>query len=235
MLSILLYILFFLPNEGQLDSMISNYLQTKLDSYSKWNYEIISKPNVLNNEKIKLQIDYSKEFKLNGQYAYIPVKIQINENQFSYSLLTLKLELFDTVLIAMRDIKYNDTISINDTEIKIENVTNLKGKILDTKKWLNDLSNKSELSELRNLRLIKAKRKINIGEILYENMFTELPLINKGDKLQAHFIYGKITISFDVEAREDGFSGNQIRVIDTNNKIYTALVLNKNNVKIIKP
>lgn len=235
MLSILLYILFFLPNEGQLDSMISNYLQTKLDSYSKWNYEIISKPNVLNNEKIKLQIDYSKEFKLNGQYAYIPVKIQINENQFSYSLLTLKLELFDTVLIAMRDIKYNDTISINDTEIKIENVTNLKGKILDTKKWLNDLSNKSELSELRSLRLIKAKRKINIGEILYENMFTELPLINKGDKLQAHFIYGKITISFDVEAREDGFSGNQIRVIDTNNKIYTALVLNKNNVKIIKP
>jgi len=221
-----------MPNEEQFDSEISNYLQTKLVSYSKWNYEIISKPNVLNNEGIKLQIDNSKEFKLNGQYAYIPIKIQITENRFSYSLLTLKMELFDTVLIAKKNIKYNDTISAYDTELKIENVTNLKGKILSKENLLNIQSQELEFSELN---LLKAIRNINAGEILFENMFTELPLINKGDKLQAHFIYGNISISFDVEAREDGFSGNKIRVIDTNKKIYTALVLNKNNVKIIKP
>lgn len=232
MLAIFLFILFFMPNEEQFDSEISNYLQTKLVSYSKWNYEIISKPNVLNNEGIKLQIDNSKEFKLNGQYAYIPIKIQITENRFSYSLLTLKMELFDTVLIAKKNIKYNDTISAYDTELKIENVTNLKGKILSKENLLNIQSQELEFSELN---LLKAIRNINAGEILFENMFTELPLINKGDKLQAHFIYGNISISFDVEAREDGFSGNKIRVIGTNKKIYTALVLNKNNVKIIKP
>lgn len=232
MLAIFLFILFFMPNEEQFDSEISNYLQTKLVSYSKWNYEIISKPNVLNNEGIKLQIDNSKEFKLNGQYAYIPIKIQITENRFSYSLLTLKMELFDTVLIAKKNIKYNDTISAYDTELKIENVTNLKGKILSKENLLNIQSQELEFSELN---LLKAIRNINAGEILFENMFTELPLINKGDKLQAHFIYGNISISFDVEAREDGFSGNKIRVIGTNKKTYTALVLNKNNVKIIKP
>ncbi|GAB6282796.1 MAG: hypothetical protein STSR0008_15460 [Ignavibacterium sp.] len=208
------------PKAHQPLAEISNYLQTKLSNYSKWNYEIISKPNVLNNAHIKFEINKSKEFKVNGQYAYVPIIIRESNNKISYSLLTLKLELYDTVLIAINEIKNNDIISSNNVEYKIENVTNFRRKILTNENLLN---------------LLKAKRKINKGEILYENMFTELPLINQGDKLQAHFVYGNITISFDVEARENGFTGKQIRVIDTNNKIYSALVLNKNNVKIIKP
>ncbi len=248
MLAFLLSILFFLSNGNQssidpdmieifhqdvpFDSVISNYLQTKLSHYSKWNYEIISKPNVLNNTQIEFEINQSKEFKLNGQYAYVPIIIKEVNNKISYSLLTLKLELYDTVLIAKKDIKYNDTISANDTEVQIENVTNLKGKILAIENLFNKSSDKSELI---SLRLIKAKTNIKAGEILHENMFSELPLIKQGEKIQAHFIYGNISISFDVEAREEGFLGNQIRVIDTNNKIYTALVLNKSNVKIIKP
>jgi len=209
---LILFLTFLTPDS--LDSRLKNYVAEKLPDIKRFELQIKTL-NFKNDKIANVLIDESREFKLSGKYAYIPVFIEYGEGRKVQSILTTEIKIYGDVFVATRDIGKGEVIKIIDfildeKELKYQNV-----------KPLNDFNSE-----------YKAKVNIKKGDLLTNEKVEFKPFVKIGDRLTAHLIRGSVSITFQAESRSNGLLGDRINIMSYDNKIHTAVIKDKKNVYI---
>ncbi len=87
------------------------------------------------------------------------------------------------------------------------------------------------MSDAPNARLA-AKQNIKSGEVLRLRQFTPLPLIKKGERVNAVLSDGTLSIIVEVTALENGNLGETIKVKNNDKKVFSAQIVSKKQVMI---
>ena len=211
---LILLTFFSKPNEN-LKKTINDYLKNNLKQYDKYEYTIVKVPTF----EGKYEIRNETKINLNSSFAYIPIKITRTNSNVVQTYITVRLKLFKTICIAKGAIEPGQALSENDVELKLVNVTDLRGTPIES------------IDELNGLR---SKVKIAPGSILIKELLDEIPVINKGDHITASAIAGNVKISTDAEARQDGVVGDVIYIVTKDKKQFKAKIIDSNNVIIIE-
>lgn len=209
---LLLVILIFVSASAQnFNFEVEKYLNQKLIGYDKIEYSIINDLKQ-NNYSINL----SRELKVKGNIAYLPVKV-FERNKWSNSILTLQLNLYKLVPVASREINRKENIDEKSYTLQSVDVSTIKSRTLD-------------LSELQ--KSLRAKSLIKQGEIITQDLIEEIPAIQSGSKVIAECIKGSVVISTEAIARQDGKMNEIINVLTSSNELLKAKVINSQKVLI---
>lgn len=195
------------------DAQLKTYLQEKFGAYEKFEYQVIQAPKVFS----KMEINTEKNFRLVKNYAYIPVKVYDKQNALNFSVLTVRVKLYKTILVSTRNINQNEPLGSSSFELKLNDVASYEDKTVGS----------LEIKNKRSKVLIKS------GTILTKDLIEEIPLINKGDKVVIHAGKDGVDISVDAISRQDGCAGDVISV-QSNNKIFKAKVVDKFNLTLVE-
>lgn len=209
---LLLVILIFISASAQnFNSEVEKYLNQKLIGYDKIEYSIINDLKQNN-----YTIDFSRELKVKGNIAYLPVKV-FERNKWSNSILTLQLNLYKLVPVASREINRKEKIDEKSFILQSVDVSTIKSRIID-------------LSELQ--KSLRAKTLIKQGEIITQDLIEEIPAIQSGSKVIAECIKGSVVISTEAIARQDGKMNEVINILTSSNELLKAKVINSQKVLI---
>ncbi len=213
MLNLLLVIAYLLGGVNQ--NAIENYLRANLMDYANFEYRLVN-PQKL--EGKNYAIDYDREFTLKNRYGYIPVIIK-NGKYEERTFVRVKLKLYKRTLVAGRKIKRGELLSRSDFQIRISDVTDLRGRAL------------SDFSQIENSR---ARLNLREGEIVTADAVEKNDDIYPGEKVTALYRNGTVAVSFPVIARSGGRAGETVRVQREDGIIFKAKVLNKKEVTILE-
>jgi flagella basal body P-ring formation protein FlgA len=200
--------------QGQnFNAQLKKYLDEKLNSYAKYEYQIIQAPQNYS----RIEISDERKSRLEKNYFYLPVKIYDNKNSASASLLTIRVKLYKNVFFASREIRRNENLSPNMFEVKMADVSLCGDKVINV---TNDISN------------YRSKVLVKTGSILSKMMIELVPVINRGDKIILHTGGIGVDVSIDVIARQDGCVGDVISVYSNGSKLYKGKVVDKSNLTL---
>ena len=195
------------------NNVIDNYLKDHLKDFKRYEYEIPK------NYTEKIFPDENREFKLEKNYAYMPVNFILNNGEKKQGIVTLKVKLYDDVLVSIRDIKKNEELSISDFQIEEKEITSLRSEpILD----------------FGNIDKYRMRISVSSNTVIETNMIEQIPDIKIGDNLNAVFNKGVVSISFSAVARAEGIVGDIIKIRTDDKKIFKAEIINFNTVKIVE-
>lgn len=208
-------LMLFLPG-GQIDKRdIGSYINRQLSGYEKVEFEVISAPHV--EAGVRLNIDEERQLKLTGNIAYVPVKVTERNGQSSQSVLSVRVRLYRRVLVAANDLRYGTKLTAADFAEKLADVSQLRG---------------SALTDISKLSGNKARLSIKAGDILTQEAMQPLPVIKSGERVLAIYAKGRVVITMEAVARQDGCTGDIIRIASSDNKLFKAKVIDENSVKI---
>ncbi len=202
------------PNE-KLKKTVDDYLKDKLTHYDKYEYTIVKIPAF----EGKYEIRNETKINLSNSFAYIPIKVIRPNSNIIQTYITVRLKLFKTICIAKNLIEPEQPVSNNDLELKLVNVTELRGTPVES------------FNELKGWR---SKVKIEPGSVLLKELLEEIPVINKGEHITAAVISGNVKISTDAEAKQDGIVGDVIYIVTKDKKQFKAKIIDPNNVIIVE-
>ena len=202
------------PNEN-LKKTVEDYLKDNLKQYDKYEYTIVKVPDFDG----KYEIRNETQINLSNSFAYIPVKIIRPNSNVIQTYITVRLKLFKTVCIAKNLIDPGQPLTERDAELKLVNVTDLRGTPIQS------------IDELKGWR---SKVKLSPGSVLLKELLDEIPVINKGDQITASAIAGSVRISTDAEAKQDGVIGDVIYIVTKDKKQFKAKIIDQNNVIIVE-
>lgn len=213
LISILIGLVF---GQGQnFNAQLKKYLDEKLNSYAKYEYQIIQAPK--NYSRIEISDD--RKSRLDKNYFYLPVKIYDNKNIASLSLLTIRVKLYKNVFYASREIKRTENLLSSMFEVKMADVSLYGNNVINVT---------DDISNYRSRVLIKS------GAILSEDIIEPIPAVNKGDKVVLHTGGLGVDVSIDVTARQDGCVGDVISVYSIGNKFYKGKIVDKSNLTLVE-
>jgi flagella basal body P-ring formation protein FlgA len=211
---LILLTIFFTPNE-KLKKSIDEYLKNKLTQYDKYEFSIVKAPTIEGNYEIRTET----KINLNSNFAYIPVKLIKPNSGVIQTYITVRLKLFKKICVTKNEIERERPISNSDIELKLMNVTDLRG---------------TPVESADDLKGWRSKVKIEPGSILLKELMEQIPVINKGDHVTALAISGNVKVSTSAEARQDGVVGDIIYVVTKDKKQFKAKILDSNNVIVIE-
>jgi flagella basal body P-ring formation protein FlgA len=204
------YILsFVLLGGGNSSQIIKKYLSSHLKGYADFNYKVVRK--VPENFKF----DGSRQFIRKGKFAYIPIVQLTSKGKKTY--LTLKLQLFKKCFIARQSIGRGEVLSREMFDYVKTDVSGFA---------------KTPICKNFNFHSYQTKKIIRAGEALFREDIETVPIIKSGMPVKAKFINGNVTIEFRAIARQDGWKNRIIKIKSENNKIYSAKVIDENNVLV---
>ena len=212
MLLLLLSLVFTFIGNGNLHNEVDNYLKVKLSAYDKYEFEIVNAPH---DALIKLAGD--DNVKLNGSYIYLPADIVCRDNTIKKTFLTVKLKLFKNVFAAAVDIPSKAVLEKTDTIIELADITNCSGEVITAD------------SSFKNVR---SRSFIKKGTVMLEDYLEPVPDIKAGDRVTAIVRAGNVVISTNAEARQEGITGDIIRVVTKDKKMLRAKIIDSQNVII---
>lgn len=218
LLNIIFAALFF-QSPSSLDQMVTEYLRTELYEYNRFEYEIVSVPETMLEQANGIRINNDRQFRLSRQFGYIPIVIMSDSYGETNSLITVELKLYDDVVRALRDIESGETVSPGDFEYIEQDITVIRGY---------------PITDLYSISGQQAMKNIKAGTIVTENMVRPKLLINPGDVLNAYLQHGSIMISFRAEARNGGFKGDIIRIVNNEKKVFRAKIEDAGTVQVLK-
>lgn len=212
-MKMLLLILSLFVNNNSLDKQVRGYLTKHLSDYQKFEYEILAPPKSA--DAIELQDD--KEFNISKNMVYIPVKVASRNSVVSSVIISVKVKLYKNVLVANQVIRARTDLNEAMFESRLIEVTSLRGTPVE---------NAGMVKSLRNKTLL------NAGEVLIEESCENMPIIFTGDEVTAVKIIGSVTITVQAFAREDGATGDKIKIRTVDNKQFTAKIIDRKKVFI---
>ncbi|MCX6169936.1 MAG: flagellar basal body P-ring formation chaperone FlgA [Ignavibacteriales bacterium] len=213
LISILIGLVF---GQGQnFNVQLKKYLDEKLNSYAKYEYQIIQAPKNYS----RIEISEDRKSRLNKNYFYLPVKIYDNKNIASLSLLTIRVKLYKNVFSAAKEIRRNENLLPNMFELKLADVSLYGDNIINV---------------TENLANYRSKVLVKSGSILSGEMIEPIPVINRGDKIFLHTGGLGVDVSIDVTARQDGCAGDVISVLSNGNKLYKGKIVDKSNLTLVE-
>ena len=192
------------------EEKVHQYLKKEFPEYQK--IEIKLQQYYSSDDEIR--IDETRNINLGKGVAYIPV-IATKGKKTSQSIVSVRVKLLKKVFVALNTMDKKTSIMINDFQTKILDVTNLNG---------NPVSINFEFSDYQ------LKSVIQKGEILLSEKIEKIPLVNAGDKVFAKVKKGRVTLTTEAFARQDGSSGDLIEIVSANNKIIKARIIGANKV-----
>jgi len=208
--------LFIMTGMNNHDINISAYLNKHLSDYNKIEYTIISPKNI---DLSSCVFDDSRIFRIEGNYAYLPVQLSNKSGLQRNTLITLKLKLFKNVLVANRVIRKKENLNINDFKVLEREVSTLRFNPLDASSTINQLRTKFKISE---------------NSILQQSMVERIPDVRIGDRIEAMFSNNSVNVRFAVTARSEGIVGEIIDIKRDDKKLFKAEILNNTTVRIIE-
>ena len=211
-MKLLLLILSLFHNGDSLDKQVHDYLSKYLSAYEKFEYKILSSPKTSG----EIELREEKEFSLNRDMVYIPVRTA-NANNSSSSFISVRVKLYKYVLVAAQTIKPKTDLNETMFEMKLVDVAALRGKPVESS---------ADLKSLRNRILL------NPGSVLIEEEIEMMPIVFSGDKLTAIKVAGSVLITVQAFAREDGAFNDRIKIRTADNKQFSARVLENKKVLI---
>ena len=186
------------------------YLQKQFPEYEK--IEMQLQKNFSSDEKIS--VDKTRNISLSRGSAIIPV-IATKGLKTASSIVSVKVNLYKILLVAMRDFNRKENLNLAEFETQLIDVTKLNGTPVGTEFLLTDY---------------RAKSFIKKGEILLEENLEKIPLISAGDKVNAEVKTGSVVVSTELFARQHGSKGDLIELVSSNNKIIKARIIDANKV-----
>ncbi len=204
------YILSFVFFSGGGSSQtIEKYLNSHLKGYSNFNFKVVR------NAPSHFKIDESRQFVRKGRFAYVPI-VQFGSRE-KKTYLTLKLQLFKKCFVARQSIGKGETLS---REMFDYVDTDVSGFVK------NPADNNFDFNSYQTKKIIRS------GEVLFTQDVETVPIIKSGMPVKAKFVNGNVIIEFRAIARQDGWKNRIIKIKSTNNKIYSAKVIDANNVLV---
>jgi flagella basal body P-ring formation protein FlgA len=202
------------PNES-LKKTVEDYLKNNLKQYDKYEYTIVKIPNF----EGKYVLRDENRMNLGSSFAYIPVKIVRPNSSIIQTYITVRLKLFKKIYIAKNSIEPGQPVTDSDVELKLVNVTDLRGTPVESFGDYHDC---------------RSKVKISPGSVLLKELLDKIPDINKGEHVTASAIAGSVKISTDAEAKQDGVIGDVIYIVTKDKKQFKAKIIDSNNVIIVE-
>jgi len=197
---------------------IDSYLSKEFKEYNHFTYEVNSIPTYVESiDSPKLLIDNDRRLRVKKEFVYLPVKIKVDSDRFIKSIVTLKVKLYQNVVIASRDIKSGESLNRSDFIVVEKNVTRFNSELI---------------TDFEQLNQATASRNINKEAVVTYNMVKSKPLIERGDRLNASLLNGTVQITFPATAREEGFLGKKIKVVRDDRRIFFGKVIDSENVII---
>lgn len=213
---ILSLILYFSGNLSHEEIQV--YLEKQLSGFKKIEFETLSTPRVKFKEEIS--IDHNMQVKLSANTAYIPVCIKEQKSSnLTHSYITVRVKLYKEVYVTRTPIKRGQELKSSDFDRVVENIADVRGKIITDEAMFSNCKSKFNLDE---------------HSILTEESIEPVPVIKRGNKVIAYSIFGNVSVSFAASAREDGSAGDIIRIVSPDKKIFRAKVIDSLNVNIIQ-
>jgi flagella basal body P-ring formation protein FlgA len=219
LISYLIAAFLFLTGTDNRNFVLENYLSEMLKNYSRWEYEIVSYPKDLDDSNCKYSVSKASEFKVSNSYCHIPVEIIKNGSIKLNSVITVKLKLYQNILVINREIKKGEQLSINFFDEKEMEIQQL---------------NDEPFLMATDIEFYRSRISLKPGRILTKSMIDRLPTIKCGDKVSATLVKGLVSISFDAVSKEEGFKGDIIRIEGFDRRIFKAKVEDFNNVLIVE-
>ena len=217
MLNCLLLILslFAVQNSGGFNEDVENYLKQNLKKYERFEFEVLQAPE----KSSKIIINNDKQLNISGGYANINVTVIDKKNKVSQSYITVKLKLFQTVVVSTADLKIKEELTADKLEQKQLEVTMLKTE---------------PVTKIEEATGNVAKMRINKGRIITVDIIDAAPVIKNGDRVNANSVRGNVVVTTDAIAKQDGKVGDIIRVMTKENKQFKGKVVDSNNVIIVE-
>lgn len=189
---------------------IQEYLNSHFSDFDKVEYQVISKININD-----IKVDFSRNLIQNADIVFLPVVKKDDRN--SSSVIRLKIKLFKYVLTAKADIPFNKSLSDDDFNYQLKDVTKLRGTLVDKE------------IELTNY---KTKFSLRKEDVLVLESIEEIPAVKSGDKLVLEVDKGSVKISYEGIARQNGRIGEVIDVLAANNELIKAKVISSQKVLV---
>lgn len=218
-ISLLLFVIFVnLQLRAQnFKNIFDKQLKSIYKDYAKIEYQFVdSKIFQLDIDDVKISMNEP----IVSFIVNVPVKIKYkNQNNYKSEIISIKMQIFDNVVMSSEQINIGDKLTSSNLKIEHANVVPIKNNYY---KNLDDVIGKL------------AKVKINENQIITNYMIKQEPIIRYQDKVTAILIVGKVQISFDAIAKNDGEVGEIINVLDKRGQIFKAKVVDDKTVIIEK-
>lgn len=192
-------------------SEVEDYFNQKLKGYDKIEFSFLNDIKQYN-----YKIDESRELKIKGSTAYLPVKYS-DRNRLVNSILTIQLKLYKLVPVALKEIKRKEKIESNSFILHSVDVSSLKY---------------SEAAITSDLNSVRAKSLIKEGQIITKDLIEEIPVVQSGSRVLAECVKGSVVISTEAVARQDGRVDDVIDILTSSNELLKAKVINSQKVLI---
>lgn len=192
-------------------SEVENYFNQKLKGYNKIEVSFL---NDITQHNYK--IDESRELKIKGSTAYLPVNYS-DKSRLVNSILTIQLKLYKLVPVAIKEIKRKEKIESNSFMLQSVDVSSLKY---------------SEAAIASDLNSVRAKSLIKEGQIITKDLIEEIPVVQSGSRVLAEYVKGSVIISTEAVARQDGRVDEVIDILTASNELLKAKVINSQKVLI---
>lgn len=217
MYAFLLIILSFVSQSSnsfsdELNNYIKKHLNGKIEDYS---YEVLQMPKAYD----KIELIETHDFNISGNMIYVPVKIFQKNSRVVESIISVKLKIFKSVLVAARDIKSHEPLADKDFYLKKVDIAQM---------------NVSPISSLKEIKGLRSSGFIKAGEILSPAMTEHIPVIKANYPVTAKYINGNVVVTMSALSRQDGAVGEIITIITQDKKLYKARVIDPNDVIIIE-
>lgn len=130
----------------------------------------------------------------------------------------IRVGILKSVLVADAPIKAGEPLTSDKIRIETRDVS---------------ISDDGPLETVDQASGMVASRHIPAGRILCLSAFKRPPTLSTGDHVTIRFLKGALSLNTAGVAREDGFAGEQIRVMNFNSKkVITAVVIDSTTVAI---
>jgi flagella basal body P-ring formation protein FlgA len=210
MVALITILMGLIAGNGDFEGQLKKYLDEKLKSYEKYEYQVMRLPATY----IRIRIDEEREFSLSKNHAYIPVTVYDKNNEANSSVITVILKLYKTVLIAQKKITVKENLNNSMFEKKLINIGLIEDRLFD---------------DIDAVVKYRCKMLIKEGVVLTKEMVEPIPLVFRGDKLILHSGQGGVDINLDVISRQDGSLGDVISV-QANHSLYKGKIVDKYNL-----
>ena len=216
MFSLLVLIFSFILNTNpSFKAELNSYLKVRLSQYQKWQYEIVKMPK----DKSKIEIIKKGHMNMQGNMVYVPINVTDKSGREAKSFLTLRVKLYNKVLVAATTIGRKQEISVKDVTLKSVDVAQLQGTPF------------TSLADVNNLR---SKIHITPGTILVKEMMENIPVVKFGERVTASLVYGNVLITTEAVVKQEGSIGDIVSIVTSNHKEFKAKVVNSQNVSIVE-
>jgi flagella basal body P-ring formation protein FlgA len=202
-----------------LDLLVRSYMEQQLAEYEYAEYEIVSVPKLLKNNNFEVNINYDRAFRLSKGHGYIPITVIDNMGSELSSYITVEVRIYQTVLVAQRNIGKGDMLNPGDFDYQRIEISHLFGE---------------PVTDISSLSDSRAKANMRSGDILVERLIERKPVIFRNDNITAFSGMGNVFVEVPAKALQDGHIGANIRIETANNRIFIAKIINEQFVKIVE-